>query len=364
VARVQADRGRTAPIRGSVKIESAPPLLRVRNWGEIYENNRSRELGRTNWFPAPNDLSANGYVELVSHADGAAHLGVWIGLLMVASRAQPRGLLVREDGRPYTPESLARVTRLPEQVIRAAVERLLEIRLLEISGDKPRKMRNLASLVGAARPQDAAPRSQEGAAEGNGTEHHHQEGKRRGRKRTRTEPQRTERAREESTIEHSGVASGVGAFSSKMGADDDEQPEELYASPDDELKAIYQDKAGEPITIDLLDAIRVNLECANVSISDFVAEVKKHAQNEWRNPPGFLRDLSKRYRAKTRVAGAPITAAEAALQNYRCAVCSSRTPGEGALLIDGKAIPCSSCASPEWIARQRARGVFAGEITQ
>ena len=51
-----------------------PPLLRVRNWSELYENNRSRELARTNWFPAPNDLSAGGYLDLVSHADGAAQM--------------------------------------------------------------------------------------------------------------------------------------------------------------------------------------------------------------------------------------------------------------------------------------------------
>ena len=152
MARVQADRRRT-PIRGSVKNKAAQSLLRVRNWGELYENNRSRELARTNWFPAPNDLSANGYVELVSHVDGAAHLGVWIGLLMVASRAKPRGLLTREDGRPHA------------------------------------------------------------------------------------------------------------------------------------------------------------LECANVSMSDFIAEVKKHAKNEWRNPAGFLRDLSQRFHSKTRSASRP---------NYSC----------------------------------------------
>lgn len=39
--------------------------------------------------------------------------------------------------------------------------------------------------------------------------------------------------------------------------------------------------------------------------------------------------------------------------NYRCGLCGSRVPGEGARLIDGKCVPCS-CASPEWIAHQRA----------
>jgi hypothetical protein len=74
--------------------ESAVPLLRVRDWSGNHENNRSRELKRMLWVSVPNDLSADSYVELVSHEDGAAHLGVWIALLMVASRARPRGSLV------------------------------------------------------------------------------------------------------------------------------------------------------------------------------------------------------------------------------------------------------------------------------
>ena len=80
-------------------------MLRVRDWDKDYENNRSREIRRTLWFPAPNDLSADGYTELVGHPDGAAHFGVWNSLLMVASKASPRGSLVRDDGRPHTAES-------------------------------------------------------------------------------------------------------------------------------------------------------------------------------------------------------------------------------------------------------------------
>ena len=299
----------------------------------------------------------------VSHADGAAHLGVWHSLLMVASRAKPRGQLVREDGRPHTPESLALVTRLSEPVVRNAIERLLQIGLLEISGDKPRKKRYLASHPDAVKPQDTAPGSQDGAAEGKGTEHHHQEGKRTGGKGTRTEPQGTERARDESATEDPEAASAEPILSEES-SDDDENSASPYASADDELKAIYEAKAGERITIEVLDAIRLNLYTTGVDMSDFVVEVKKHVQNQWRNPSGFLRDLSKRYRAKTRVAGAPVTAAEAAERTYQCPLCASRVRGEGAVLGDDrKAAPCT-CASPEWIARQRARGVFAEETAQ
>jgi hypothetical protein len=70
-----------------------------------------------------------------------------------------------------------------------------------------------------------------------------------------------------------------------------------FASPDDELKAIFRAKAGEPITISVRDSIRVTLEVNQVSMEDFVTEVRKHVANDWRNPAGFLRDLSKRFRA-------------------------------------------------------------------
>src|SRR5258706_16039030 len=107
--------------------ETGPPRMRIRNWDRTHENHRSRELKRLLWFSVSNDPSADAYVELVSHPDGAAHLGVWLGLLMVASRARPRGQLVRENGHPHTPDSLARVIRLPESLIEAAITRLLEI---------------------------------------------------------------------------------------------------------------------------------------------------------------------------------------------------------------------------------------------
>jgi hypothetical protein len=345
--------------------ETGPSLLQVRNWDQLFENNRSRDMKRTNWFPAPNDLSADGYVELVGHQEGAAHLGVWYSILMVASRARPRrGLLLKDDGRPHTAESLASVTRLHETVVMEAIRRLLEIGLLEIVDLDAPETSNLPPHPRAGTPQDAAAQPQEGVVEGKGTEHHHQEKKRKGKERQGTEPVGTERADERSKTEDSDTRSGFGSDFPQKGDDEAENPEGTYASPEEELKAIYQSKTGEPITIALLDAIRVNLECGRVSMGDFLVEVRKHVRNEWRNPPGFLRDFSQRFRAKTRLAGAPVTAAEAEEKNYRCEFCGSRIRGEGVILdANGKMAPCS-CASPEYIARQRERGVFAGESPQ
>ena len=301
-------------------------------------------MKRTSWFPAPNDLSSDRCVGLVNHEHGAAHLGIWIAVLMVASRAMPqRGLLAKDDGQSHNAESLVLVTRLPEALVDEALKRMLRLRLLEIAGPEVSPDRDTPPHPGAGNPQ-------EGAVEGKGREHHHQEKK-------GTEKKGTERAREELTTEDLRASASAAAASSQKGDAADENPGVGYASPEDELKVIYQAKAREPITTELLHAIRANLELSGVSLSDFVVELRKHTQNALRNPPGFLRDLSKRFRAKTRQASAPLTVAEVIEKYYRCSVCHSKTPGEGAVLIDGKSVPCE-CASPVWIERQRARGVF------
>lgn len=339
--------------------EPSPPMLQVRDWDRLYENNRSRDMKRTSWFPAPNDLSADGYVELAAHERGAAHFGVWNAILMVASRAKPRrGLLVKEDGRPHTAESLARITRFPEAVIQEAIDRLLQIGPLEAVEDASPGISNLPPHPGAGSPQGPARKPQEGAVEGKGTEHHHQEGNGKGNGK---EKKGTERADEERKTEFSSAGSEAG-FSQRT-ADDEENPDERYASPEDELKAIFLARAGEPITVDVLDAIRVNLELNVVTMAEFVSALKSHRSGHWRNPAGFLRDLSKKFRSKNQHAADPVTAAEAAEKNYRCQSCGSRVRGEGARLVGGKAMPCE-CASADYIARQRARGIFSDEAPE
>ena len=107
-------------------------LLRVRNWNTHYEINRTRSLKSMLWFPVPNRLDNDGYIELVSHPNGAAHLGAWLSNLQVASRCKPRGTLVRDNGTPHTSASLARLTRIPVNVFDEAIPRLLSIGWLEV----------------------------------------------------------------------------------------------------------------------------------------------------------------------------------------------------------------------------------------
>jgi hypothetical protein len=114
--------------------------LRVRNWTR-FESYRTRRLKSIQSFRVPTNPDSEGYVDLLSHENGGAHFGAWVAILRVASQCTPRGTLVRDNGRPYTATSLARMTRMSEATLDEAIPRLLEIGWLEVitSGDEARR---------------------------------------------------------------------------------------------------------------------------------------------------------------------------------------------------------------------------------
>jgi hypothetical protein len=126
---------------------------RIQNWNKLYESSRSRKLETLPWIKIPTKQDGDGYTDLVSHPDGAAHLGIWLALVQVASKCLPRGTLVRSvftsaasckvtTGSscnvlvPHDFASLSRITRLPEAMFEAAVPRLVRIGWVEeVYGD-------------------------------------------------------------------------------------------------------------------------------------------------------------------------------------------------------------------------------------
>lgn len=107
-------------------------MYRIVNWHDNFENNRSRELKKLDWVPIPNKLEGDGYTELLDHDNGAAHYGAWCALVLIASKCDPRGTLVRDGARPHDFRSLARMTRVPVAVWEEAIPRLVHIGWLEI----------------------------------------------------------------------------------------------------------------------------------------------------------------------------------------------------------------------------------------
>jgi hypothetical protein len=102
-------------------------LYRVRDWNEHYENNRSRVISDLTWVPIPNSHDGEGYCILMAHSHAAEIFAAWILILQVASRCHPRGTLMRDNGTPLTPSTLAMRTRGKTEWFEMAMPILLEI---------------------------------------------------------------------------------------------------------------------------------------------------------------------------------------------------------------------------------------------
>jgi hypothetical protein len=109
--------------------------------------------------------------------------------------------------------------------------------------------------------------------------------------------------------------------------DDDEKAKTseptTYASPRDEIRAIYRSKAGQEISRDLLNQISETCELRGFALSRFVEELRPHVPNHWKNPAGFLTVFARKIASKasgsstTSWATAPLTVKE----TPRCSKC-------------------------------------------
>lgn len=97
-------------------------LYRISNWSKIFENNRSRSIEKLTWVAIPNHHDGENFAAIMQHPDGAIIYAAWMLIVQVASRCRPRGVLVRPDGTPLTPESLNLKTRAPASWFATALQ--------------------------------------------------------------------------------------------------------------------------------------------------------------------------------------------------------------------------------------------------
>lgn len=95
-------------------------LFKIQDWDAVYENNRSRELKAPLWCAVPNRFDGEFISELIDRGGDSAYAG-WVGLVLIASRCKPRGVLIRSNGAPHDPKSLARITGLTAEGFRQAL---------------------------------------------------------------------------------------------------------------------------------------------------------------------------------------------------------------------------------------------------
>lgn len=101
-------------------------LYRIRNWNDLFENNRSRTVTDLTWVKIPNRHDGENYTQLVSNSRGAEIFAAWVLILQVASRCQPRGTLLRGNKKPHDPLSLSQKTRAPKVWFEIALKFLEE----------------------------------------------------------------------------------------------------------------------------------------------------------------------------------------------------------------------------------------------
>lgn len=111
----------------------------IQDWSRTYESDRTREVKDATWFKLSNRLDGDLYLSVIDHQDGAAHWGCWVALCMIGSRANPRGYILRDDGDPHTPETIARKTRITFHVVKEAIVRFEKMNLLVVVAGQPFK---------------------------------------------------------------------------------------------------------------------------------------------------------------------------------------------------------------------------------
>ncbi len=140
-------------------------VYRIKDWNDNFENNRTRELLKLSWVPIPNSLDGAGYTELIEHQNGPAHYAVWVGCVIVASKCDPRGTLLRGSKKAHNLGSLSRISRIPQMVFEEALPRLIELGWLERIPISEINLQN-EPQCGATIPQQDATKSQQGALNG------------------------------------------------------------------------------------------------------------------------------------------------------------------------------------------------------
>lgn len=157
-------------------------VLRVRDWDKNFETHETRKLKHMLWVPMPIKQDGDGYTDLVLSEDGAngvmagpLRLAAWVAMLQLAGRCSPRGTLWRSIGAgtvAHNAESIARITRIPADLIEDAIPKLIEIGWLErvemTDADKPVTVSRKSPGEPGEDPGDAVKSS--GRREGKGRE--------------------------------------------------------------------------------------------------------------------------------------------------------------------------------------------------
>jgi hypothetical protein len=100
-------------------------LYKIRGWGIHFENNRSRSVKELDWISIPNRHDGENFAKVMDDPECGNIFSGFVLMLQVASKCNPRGVLVKDSGFPHDSNSLHLKTRAPKSLFDKAFEFLL-----------------------------------------------------------------------------------------------------------------------------------------------------------------------------------------------------------------------------------------------
>lgn len=95
--------------------------IRIRDWEENFEQDRSKQWKHLKWVPIPNKQGV-GYKKIMAEKNGLEIFACWIALVQSASRCNPRGDLSK-----YTLHDLALDTMISDKILEDAILYLSQV---------------------------------------------------------------------------------------------------------------------------------------------------------------------------------------------------------------------------------------------
>jgi len=99
-------------------------IYRIKDWDKHFEIAQSRQYKSLSWVAVPNKHDGKGFRRIAMHEKATDIFSAWILILQVASKCEPRGMLI--DGtEPITSEDLAVKTGFKKEAFDLAFEVLM-----------------------------------------------------------------------------------------------------------------------------------------------------------------------------------------------------------------------------------------------
>jgi len=101
------------------------PTYRIKDWSANFEKAQSRKCKKTYWVALSNRHDGKSYRRIMAHPRQAEVFAAWVLMVQIASRCEPRGLLI-DDNEGLDADDMAFSTGLNKESFELALEVLCQ----------------------------------------------------------------------------------------------------------------------------------------------------------------------------------------------------------------------------------------------